>query len=259
MKTRSIGSCWFLLVFAVLCVEAKDDFDAAAVFNNRCGVCHTVGRGDDVGPDLQGVTERRDEAWLIAFVQSSQTVIGAGDPTAVELFERYGRQKMPDHPYTAQQISEIFAYVEAGGPSTVPPTRFAANATPEDVRAGRDLFFSRSAEEASCASCHTLSASPRLASLYLGGSLTHAFSKYRDVELARRLTRGRKLCRRELEDHESFVVRAFLRHVDSNGGEAGGGGMAWLPWFGWVPAALLLGLLGRAFPSVSTVKSGEAQ
>src|SRR4051794_22190846 len=33
-------------------------------FTNHCAACHTIGGGDRVGPDLRGVSERRDHAWL---------------------------------------------------------------------------------------------------------------------------------------------------------------------------------------------------
>jgi cytochrome c2 len=197
-----------------------DDFDAVAVFNSRCAACHTVGQGDDVGPDLAGVTERRDRAWLVPFIQSSQSVIGAGDSTAVELFEQYRRQKMPDHAYTADQIGRILDYVEAGGPAAAPRLRLAASATPDEIRAGREYFFSRSSEGASCSSCHSVGGRQRTAELFLGGSLTGTFSRYGDVDLARALARNRGICRRTLEPEESFLVRAYLRHLDENGGDA---------------------------------------
>ncbi len=213
------SSVFLVLLVTVPGAACSDEFDAATVFNSRCGACHTVGRGDDVGPDLQGVTERRDRDWLISFIRSSQSVIGAGDPTAVELFERYGRQKMPDHPYTADQIGQILAYVEAGGPSSMPRIRSAASATPEDVRAGRAHFFGERGPRASCASCHGVGGDDRLAILYLGGSLAGTFTEYGDLELARALAKSRGLCRRALQSDESFAVRAYLRHLASSGGD----------------------------------------
>src|SRR5215467_15602236 len=35
-----------------------------AMFKKICAPCHTIGVGDRVGPDLRGVTQRRERAWL---------------------------------------------------------------------------------------------------------------------------------------------------------------------------------------------------
>ena len=57
------------------------------LFQTRCAVCHTIGGGRLVGPDLQGVAERRSEDWIIRFVQHSQQLVQSGDSVAVALFE----------------------------------------------------------------------------------------------------------------------------------------------------------------------------
>ncbi|MBI2073784.1 MAG: cytochrome c [Gemmatimonadetes bacterium] len=67
-------------------------------FQTLCSVCHTIGGGRLVGPDLQGVSERRSEAWIIRFVQHSQELVAAGDPDAVALFQEFNRIPMPDQP-----------------------------------------------------------------------------------------------------------------------------------------------------------------
>src|SRR5262249_23399752 len=40
-----------------------------SLFKKICAPCHTIGVGDRVGPDLRGVTERRDHVWLADFIQ----------------------------------------------------------------------------------------------------------------------------------------------------------------------------------------------
>jgi len=80
-----------------------------------CKACHTIGGGKLVGPDLQGVTERRDEAWLIKFIQNSQELINAGDPEAVKIFEEYNKIPMPPNNLTDDQVRDILLYIENGG------------------------------------------------------------------------------------------------------------------------------------------------
>ncbi len=80
-----------------------------------CKACHTIGGGKLVGPDLQGVTERHDEAWLIKFIQNSQELINAGDPVAVKVFEENNKIPMPPNNLTPDQIRDILLYIENGG------------------------------------------------------------------------------------------------------------------------------------------------
>lgn len=77
-----------------------------------CAACHTIGEGKRVGPDLKGVNDRHDEAWLIKFIQSSQTVIKSGDKVAIKLFEENNKIPMPDNNLTDQEVKDILAYIK---------------------------------------------------------------------------------------------------------------------------------------------------
>ncbi len=80
-----------------------------------CKACHTIGGGNLVGPDLKGVTERRDEAWLIKFIQNSQALIQSGDADAIQVFEEFNKIPMPPHTYTEDQIKDILLYIKNDG------------------------------------------------------------------------------------------------------------------------------------------------
>lgn len=80
-----------------------------------CRACHTIGGGKLVGPDLKGVTEKMDEAWLIKFIQNSQSLVQAGDPEAVKIFEEYNKIPMPPHNYSDEQVKDILLYIKNGG------------------------------------------------------------------------------------------------------------------------------------------------
>src|ERR1043166_7153940 len=43
------------------------------LFRSRCSACHTIGKGDGVGPDLAGVTTRRDRAWLTRYLAAPRS------------------------------------------------------------------------------------------------------------------------------------------------------------------------------------------
>jgi len=46
----------------------------------KCAKCHTVGRGDRVGPDLKGLSERREKAWVIGFITKTASYLD-NDPS----------------------------------------------------------------------------------------------------------------------------------------------------------------------------------
>jgi mono/diheme cytochrome c family protein len=92
-----------------------------AVFGQTCTACHTIGRGVLVGPDLQGVTERREESWLKVQIQSPSVHRAQNDPIAVANLEEFG-MPMPDLGLTAQQVEAVIAYLETTeiGPAAIP-------------------------------------------------------------------------------------------------------------------------------------------
>ena len=63
-------------------------------FKAHCAACHTVGKGDAIGPDLLGVTTRRDRRWLTRFITSPDKLLAEGDPIATKLFAKY-QVRMP--------------------------------------------------------------------------------------------------------------------------------------------------------------------
>lgn len=76
-----------------------------------CSACHTIGKGKLIGPDLKGVTERHEEAWLYSFIRSSQTMIKNGDAAAIKVFEEYNKIPMPDNAFTDDQIAALLDYI----------------------------------------------------------------------------------------------------------------------------------------------------
>jgi mono/diheme cytochrome c family protein len=196
--------------------------EPSTIFKTKCTSCHTFGKGDSVGPDLKGVTQRHSRPWLIAWIRSSETQIRRGDPAAEALFRKYRQQRMPDHDLSDAQIVALLDYLGAGGPAADEPPhmRLAAEAAPRDVQLGRRLFFGEArlaGGAVACVFCHTLSKQT-----LLGGSLApdlnDAYTRYLDWALDQRLRRpcvagaGDPNATR-VADAESLALRAFLRSV----------------------------------------------
>ncbi|HEY6912572.1 MAG TPA: SCO family protein [Myxococcales bacterium] len=90
------------------------------LFKSRCAACHTIGKGDTVGPDLAGVTRRRDHAWLLRYVQRPDLVLASGDPIARALFARYQGVRMPDLDLGPEEVELVLPYIERQSASTSP-------------------------------------------------------------------------------------------------------------------------------------------
>lgn len=209
-----------VLMFAVAPAFAQTDFtEPTNIFRKRCSACHTFGKGVKVGPDLKGVTERRQRDWLLKFVRSSQTVIQSGDPTAKALFEQFKPQKMPDWAdLSEKQISAIMDYLAANGPEIKPvDERLADTATPEEIETGRKLFHGEqrlALGGQSCSSCHAIGGSGFRGGS-LGPNLTTTFLKYQDKAMTDFL---RKPCFQRVPEteesylklEESFAIKSYL-------------------------------------------------
>ncbi len=83
-----------------------------ALFRERCAACHVAG-GDSVGPDLAGVTTRRDPGWLARWIQSPGKLIDAKDPIALELLRRHGQVPMPGTGLTDAETREVVEFLRS--------------------------------------------------------------------------------------------------------------------------------------------------
>jgi cytochrome c len=84
-------------------------------FANHCAACHTIGRGDHLGPDLLGVTAARDRDWLTRFIVAPDKVRAAGDPIALELRAKYKQVMMPRLDLGTDDAAALIDYIDRQG------------------------------------------------------------------------------------------------------------------------------------------------
>ncbi|MFO1464407.1 MAG: cytochrome c [bacterium] len=228
-RTKRIlaGGVVLLAGFALRLATAAAAFDAADYFEKKCSSCHTVGGGDDIGPDLKGVTERRTEDWIVKMVQSSQALIKSGDPTSNELFAKFKNKKMPDQDLTPDEIKLLMAFIKQGGPGEKPvDAKPATAATPQDIAMGRELFLGArplANGGPACISCHSAGSFGPLGGGSLGPDLTQVYSRYEDDGLSKALRKmGFNVMReiyipKPLTADEAFAIKAFLLQTDQQG------------------------------------------
>lgn len=82
-----------------------------ALFKKMCAPCHTIGVGDRVGPDLRGVTIRRDHAWLARYIRNPAQLRGRQDPTALALAAQYPVVRMPALGVSESDASDLISYL----------------------------------------------------------------------------------------------------------------------------------------------------
>jgi len=228
MASARWSARWWVFGFAVslfgvtgLAAQSSPDIAPDLLFARQCSGCHTIGKGDLIGPDLKGVTARHERSWLLSFIRSSREVIDAGDKAAAALFERYKRQRMPDHDFTPAQVDALLEYVSTVK-TAVADTRSAETATDADVRLGFDLFVGRAplTTRAPCSACHSVRhplVGWTTTMATFASELSLVYDRYQDKPLAAFL-RAPCCSRRPdapvthvLTPDESFALRAFLR------------------------------------------------
>lgn len=84
-----------------------------AMYKKVCAGCHTIGVGDRVGPDLRGITERRDRAWLVSYIRNPVAMRAKRDPIAVELMAKFAAVHMPNLGMSEVDAGDLIAYLSA--------------------------------------------------------------------------------------------------------------------------------------------------
>ncbi len=122
---KGLGLLFFaaLWVFTATNIGAQGDkednvLQGKAIFGQNCSTCHTMGRGVLVGPDLQGVTAKREESWLRVQIKAPSVLRAQNDPIARSNFEKFGI-RMPDLGLTEQQVEAVIAYLKTAEPAPV--------------------------------------------------------------------------------------------------------------------------------------------
>jgi len=148
-----------------------------AYFEQNCSVCHTIGGGPSVGPDLKNVAQATPRHWLVEFIRNPDAKVAAKDPHAIKIVAEAEGAVMPGFPDITEAFGEgLLEYIDqqsgAPGASAAPPVA-------GDAARGRELFLGarRSSNgAAACIACHHASGLP-LAGGRLGPNLSAVHQK----------------------------------------------------------------------------------
>lgn len=81
------------------------------LFQTRCADCHTLGKGDTIGPDLAGVTTHRDRAWLARWLAVPDKMLAEKDPIATALYAKYKQVIMPNQRLSDEEIAALLGFL----------------------------------------------------------------------------------------------------------------------------------------------------
>ena len=177
----TIAGIWAALPAVANAAEA----DAAAgqkLFQEKgCVACHTVGKGNLVGPDLKGVTARRPREWLEQWIAAPDAMVANKDPVAVGLLHEFHDVPMPNLGLSSSDVTAILAYLDTAATQTSAPAIATAPAVQGNTEIGKDLFtgvvrFQNGGPP--CMACHSVGGIGALGGGQLGPDLTAVVSRY---------------------------------------------------------------------------------
>jgi mono/diheme cytochrome c family protein len=88
------------------------DPDAAkgkVTFDSKCALCHSLGAGDKIGPDLKGVTRRHRDQWLTWWLLETDRM-QKSDPEAKALLAKY-KTPMPNLGLKPAEVRELLSFL----------------------------------------------------------------------------------------------------------------------------------------------------
>jgi cytochrome c553 len=113
IRTYSLNSrLLFLTVFFTFSLNLFAQTDGAQIFKTNCISCHTIGGGRLIGPDLEGVSKKRNADWLKQWINSSSDFIASGDADAIAIFEEYNKVAMTSFYFEDEDMDVLLAYLE---------------------------------------------------------------------------------------------------------------------------------------------------
>jgi cytochrome oxidase Cu insertion factor (SCO1/SenC/PrrC family) len=85
------------------------------IYRTRCNTCHSLTGNelaDALGPDLLGVTQKREVQWLLNWLQAPDKMLKNKDPIATALFKQYNSLAMPNMRLNKEEALSLLDYIK---------------------------------------------------------------------------------------------------------------------------------------------------
>ncbi|MCP4139152.1 MAG: cytochrome c [Chloroflexi bacterium] len=246
--------CVFFLLLGGCQTSAEPASQASGagqdLFESNCMSCHTIGAGALVGPDLEGVLERRDREWLAEFIRVPDQIILSGDPIAMEMLAEFNNVEMPNLGLSESDVEALLVFLESSGDIELVAE---APLPPGDIYRGEAIFAGGNALEKGgtpCIACHSVDNIGFLSGGVLGPDLTKVYTRYGEAGLAAAIkniafpTMRDVYVEKDLSDQEVADLLAYFADVDTGGKEDTASGASTIFWgVGLLGAAALFGFM----------------
>lgn len=202
------------------------------LFEKNCSVCHKIGGGKLVGPELLGVTQRREKAWIMKFIRNSKELIDAGDPIAVKVYNE--NKKVPMLVFTNLsdgEINSIIDYIDKWEPEKEKVFSVDINKkegfSRKEILRGERLFYGLIPFEqggtTACVSCHNTVTNDSLNWNPSAMALAGAFMEKDGINIYKSMgeptsdVMGKAHTGYKLTEQEIFYISAFLSEFSHDG------------------------------------------
>ncbi len=85
------------------------------IYRTRCATCHSL-TGNELagalGPDLLGVTQRREMDWLLNWLKAPDQMLKNKDPIAMALYKQYNNLAMPNMRLNKEEVLALLDYID---------------------------------------------------------------------------------------------------------------------------------------------------
>lgn len=225
-----------LLVATIILIPgySHSQSQGESIFTKTCQVCHTIGKGRLVGPDLLDIENRRTEDWIIDFVKSSQDMVKNDDPDAIALYNEYNKIVMPDQNFSDTEIKAILLFIKEQsleeGFSVEMPEQIAGSsgmsldhAGENEITFGQNLYLGELALTEggpACISCHTIVNDNIISGGLLAVDLTNVFTRLKEQGINVIISdppfpvMKTAYNNHQITKDEAFYLIAFLKEVD---------------------------------------------
>ena len=147
LSRLALKSLALLLFFSInLSAQEANVENGEKLFKSACAACHKLDK-KLIGPALKGITEQREQDWLIAWIKDNNALAASGDKLAKEVQDSNPAAMTPNPQLSDQDIIDILEYTK--GEPVVKAAAVSQEVDP-GVDLGKKLF------KAQCAACHKL-------------------------------------------------------------------------------------------------------
>ena len=130
LNKKNIFTVFVFIIFCLIPIKYLVSSEIGEeIFQGNCAGCHTIGKGNLVGPDLSGVTIRREENWLIKQIKNPDGLVEEKDPIALQLLKEFN-MPMVALGLSDDEIKKVILFLKNADKNINQETNFVSDLSP---------------------------------------------------------------------------------------------------------------------------------